>query len=267
MKPNPIFLDEMKIREHLAQAKFMSPLTIHRFDSLDSTNLYLKNLKEKKLPIIALTETQTAGRGRFNRQWASPYAENIYFSQKIKVNCNLEQLKGLSLVVGLALIDSLTPLKIENIKLKWPNDLIYKDKKLAGILIESNLNKDNIYELIIGIGLNVNSNTAIKPLSDKPHCSLYDIKEIQLDRNSLVANLIISLTNHLNQFLTLGLSHFFEKWQSVDYLQGKNIRLSQIGNKTSLEGEALGIDAEGQLIIKDKEGNLHHLSSAEVSLA
>src|SRR5690606_12851590 len=106
-------------------------------DILDSTNRFLKDLPTKKILSICCTEMQTSGQGRFGRKWHSPYAENIYCSSLWTLPCSLSQLSGLSLIISLSLVHMLSENHIhDNIAIKWPNDILWKGKKLAGILIE-----------------------------------------------------------------------------------------------------------------------------------
>src|SRR3990167_8663455 len=187
-------LEPNKIHAYLKQFNFKTPYTLHCLSTIDSSNRYLNELPPNPKLIFCCVEEQTAGRGRFGRTWHSPFGENIYCSGRWRLNHDLKDISGLSLVVGLAIIESLKNYAgEETILIKWPNDLMWKNKKLGGILIELNNQHHGIIDLTIGIGLNVNSQQHAMALSDKPWCSLLQMTGDVLDRNPLIAGIIVYL--------------------------------------------------------------------------
>lgn len=249
-------LNKSIIQENLISASFNQPINIHVLNAVDSTNRFLKDLPSSTAIDVCCAETQTQGRGRFGRTWNSPFGESIYCSIRLRIDDDLSQLSGLSLVVSMAVLAMLNHVGIdEDIQIKWPNDLLWHDKKLCGNLIEIMGNSD----LVIGIGLNVNS-THI----DKPWCSLYEIAGHYFDRNILIAQLIIQLDRYLQQFMTQGFASLISKWQKTDYLYGQFITVSQPSG--FLSGKAQSVNKLGQLILIDEIGVVHCLSSGETSL-
>ncbi|MDI9817780.1 MULTISPECIES: biotin--[acetyl-CoA-carboxylase] ligase [unclassified Legionella] len=260
-----VMLDEIAIRQHLANKQFKKALNFNLFTTIDSTNRYLKELPHSESLEICCAEMQTHGRGRLGRSWVSPFGENIYFSGRWELNCCLSNLSGLSLVTGLAILASLKESGIQQqIKLKWPNDLLWGDKKLCGILIDVLAETNGCAQIIIGIGLNVNTNTLKHPLPDKPWCSLYEVTGKHHDRNQLIANLIYQLDQYLDRFLQSGFSVFMPEWREVDYLYDKFITASQLTG--TISGKACGINESGQLALKDNRGTITFLSSGDTSL-
>ncbi len=258
-------LSKDRILNHLLTLDCQLPIELHLFASIDSTNRYLKSLPANKIIDVCCAETQTAGRGRFGRTWHSPYGEHIYFSSRWHFDCDPSHLSGLSLVVSLAIIAALTDFGIkEEIRVKWPNDLIWQHRKLSGTLIEVVGESHHHAEVIIGIGLNVNGYSQNTPLIDKPWCSLCDLTNQELDRNRLIALLIIQLHRYVQAFITYGFTQFIEQWQSVDYLYHQNISVRQ-GN-SYLHGKACGVNELGYLVLEDDEGMQHDLSSGDTSL-
>ncbi|KTC85390.1 biotin--[acetyl-CoA-carboxylase] ligase [Legionella drozanskii] len=258
-------LDESLIRLHLKDRHFNKNPDIHLFATIDSTNRFLKDLATTSSISVCCAEKQTHGKGRFGRQWYSPFGENIYFSSRWELNCCLSRLSGLSLVVGLAILTSLQDFQVQQgIRLKWPNDVLWNNKKLCGILIEVIAETNSCAQVIIGIGMNVNTATQEQSLPDKPWCSLYEITGKHFDRNVLLANLIHQLDQYLNKFLATGFATFATDWQEVDYLQGQFIKVSQPTGIIS--GYACGVNELGQLCLQDSDGKLHHLSSGDTSL-
>ncbi len=278
-----ILVNEFRLKHFLAAKNFSKPFQLHLFISIDSTNRFLKELSTKEygssqkqndtsnsgplapqaLVAICCAEMQTQGRGRFGREWVSPFGENIYFSSRWQLNCCVSQLAGLSLVVGLALLSSLKAHNIQDLSLKWPNDLYWQDKKLAGVLIEIIAETNGYVQLIIGIGLNVNMSTQ-HPSLTKPWCSLLEITHQRNDRNKLLADLIVELDHYLAIFLKHGFGIFIKEWEKNDYLYGKFIEVSQPGGH--LKGQACGVNESAQLCLKNDEGYTHYLSSGDTSL-
>lgn len=259
-----ILLDQKLIAQQLTQKGFNKPYRLHLFTSINSTNLYLKSIgyEQSKLLELCCAELQTQGKGRFGRHWHSPFGENIYFSSRWNFNCDISKLSGLSLVTSLAVLASL-PAPTE-VQVKWPNDLMWQDRKLCGSLIEISAESNGNAQVIIGIGLNVNSDTKLFPLPDKPWCSLLDIFNRPFDRNLLLADLINNLSQYLQIFLENGLTPFLEEWKQKDYLFGKRINVSQ--SLTTFSGVARGITDAGQLVLEDDEGAMHMLTSGDTSI-
>lgn len=260
-----ILLNEEVIETCLQKKNWNIAHELHLFSSIDSTNRYLKELPHTNTIPICCAEFQTQGRGRFGRNWYSPFGENIYCSSRWQVPYDLGKLSGLSLVTSLAVLAALNQFnQNQQIKIKWPNDILWQGKKLCGSLIEIIAESHAHAQVIIGIGLNVNSDTQNNTLLDKPWCSLYEITQKTHDRNELIALLITQLDNYLQRFFKEDFNVFLHEWASHDYLYGKEITVTQT-NKT-LTGSACGINEIGQLILKDKQGYAHLLSSGDTTL-
>jgi len=265
-------LQESTIRQQLKALHFTNPINFHLFACLDSTNRLLKDLPHSNEIDVCCAEMQTEGRGRFGRHWYSPFGENIYCSSRWHFECDLSRLSGLSLVVSLAILATLANMGIkDNICVKWPNDILWNDKKLCGNLIEIVAESNSSAEVIIGIGLNVNSNTPATPIvtstqthPNNPWCSLYDITDNYMDRNTLIANLLFHLNQHISEFIEHGFTSFITEWQPADYLLGKRITVSQLSG--ILSGIANGVNEAGQLKLIDDMGVTHYLSSGDTSL-
>ena len=131
-------LSEADIRKHLNQdLKFSEQVILHILASVDSTNQFLKNDLSQQHIHVCAAETQTQGRGRFGRTWISPPGENIYCSSLWSFETDKACLSGISLVVSLAVMALLKEYDlVKDVKIKWPNDLLWHEKKLCGILIE-----------------------------------------------------------------------------------------------------------------------------------
>lgn len=199
------------------------------FVSIPSTNTYL--LKSQISGHACLAEHQSQGRGRRGKTWISPLCGNLYGSLRWHFSKTPQELGGLSLVAGLAVIHALQEYGISGLSLKWPNDVWRNHRKLGGILVEFSGEQGGSTEAIIGIGVNATK------------CCEHPLK-----RNKLAALLLEALCEHSMQFETFGFSYFQKKWEQWDALAGKNIILT-FADGLSMEGMAEGVDERGALLV------------------
>lgn len=220
-----------------------SPIHIDIFDEMDSTNDYLKTfIPENNTLRICLAEKQTQGKGQFNRTWHSPAHDNLYFSLLYPTPTPIHQLSGLSLMIGLSTARAIEEIICMDHKfmIKWPNDILFEQQKIAGILIESQVS-NGLTQLVIGIGINVNMQQATDVNIDQAWSSLKTISGQYIDRNLLCASLIRHLLTDLACFIQYnGLTSFMGEWKTRDYLFGKPVK----------NGVAAGINLQGQLLVK-----------------
>ena len=235
------------------------------FDSLDSTNLFLKNNSIDKTRIVCHSEMQTAGRGRLGRIWQSPFGTNLYFSIKWRAFSSPSQLSGLSLVVGLSLTQAIEKqLGPSSLKVKWPNDIWCDGKKVAGVLIEIANIEASYCDLIIGIGVNVNSKACDLQQIGRPCTSLGDIYGRSINRLELLAAMIKSIEDDIPRFIANGFDAFSPQWKQKDALQDQQVIAIQGTNP--IEGCVQGIGPQGQLILKLKNKDVVYLDAGEVTL-
>lgn len=221
-----ILLDKKYIQENLHKKN----IHLEIYELVDSTNDVLKDdLAHSSSPNeirICLAEQQTHGKGRFKRKWHSPFAQNIYFSCRYSFKKDLSELMGLSLVISLAVIKTLQFYISSNLLLvKWPNDIVYDHKKIAGNLIEVQAEANNTSDTIIGIGINVNMQLKNAAVITQPWVSLKQITGVYINRNELTIKLIQHLISYLKKFEKFGLSAFLAEWNRVDSLIEKNVAL------------------------------------------
>lgn len=256
-------LREANIRRYVSSE--LEPLSLHVLAEVDSTNRFLKDMASGHGLAVACSEKQTQGRGRFGRTWQSPFGENIYLSSRWTLDCCLSRLSALSLVISLALVDGLRAfIGDKDLRIKWPNDLLWQDKKLCGVLIEAVAEPHAYTELVIGVGLNVNSDTHNTPLPDRLWCSLYEMTGQHFDRNEIIASLLTAIHRYLTRFMAEGFACFHQQWQALDYLQGQHIECVQAGS--TIRGLVTGVTMQGQLCLVDEHGVTQHLSSGDTSL-
>lgn len=243
-------------------------IKIEVLEKIPSTNDYLKLFSKNNKEIIAcFSEAQTAGKGRLYRQWHSLFAENIYLSVLCPFEKDISELSGLSLVAALAIchaLESVIDLHEKRLSVKWPNDILIDGCKLAGILIEIEAESNGFCQVIIGVGINVNMQKALKKDIDQRWISLTQVTNQYIDRNTLGSEIIDSLVDYLEHFSSKGLPGFKQEWQKRDCLAGTMV--SVISGSRKEKGMCLGINNQGHLKIKVKTGDTLTLSSGDTTL-
>ncbi|MEH6649698.1 MAG: bifunctional biotin--[acetyl-CoA-carboxylase] ligase/biotin operon repressor BirA [Motiliproteus sp.] len=201
---------------------------------------------------LYIAEQQTAGRGRRGREWASPFARNLYFSLTWSFSGGAAALEGLSLVVGLAVLKGLAVEGIDGVALKWPNDLLYQGRKLAGVLLEMSGDASGQCQVVIGVGVNVAMPNEAAADVTQPWTDLQRISGRELERNRILASLINTLVPMLQQFEQQGFGAFREQWQRYNAHQGQQVRLAT--ERFSQQGECVGVDRTGALLLRTADG-------------
>ena len=251
----------LELLEHEQMAAGPWPVSIH--ESLDSTNAESVRAIDRgqTAPFVILAERQLAGRGRRGRKWVSPFAENIYYSLVLRMDGGMRQLEGLSLVVGLAVLSALREMGIERAGLKWPNDVLVGNKKIAGILLELVGDPADVCHLVIGIGINANMRVASEV--DQAWTSVFLESGKAINRNSLVSSLNQSLLTYLKRHESSGFAAIQAEWESNHLWQGREVSL--IAGVHQVDGTVMGIDQQGALRLR-VEGEEKVFSGGELSL-
>lgn len=260
--PNGLsLLDKNKIQPYLS-----APLLIEIYDSLPSTNDYLMGQLSSLEPRCCLAERQTQGKGRRGRHWISPFARNIYLSLLWHFPQDLSELSSVSLITSIGIVRVLHSLGIsEGLGLKWPNDVLWNYKKLAGALIELSGEAHQSSSAVIGVGLNVNM-PAIP--GQKITQSWTDLSKITgqplLNRNQIAGLLLNEILQNLKLFQDKGFSPFIDTWQSLDFTFGKSVSI--ITPTQILKGIGRGINDKGYILLELETGEIKPFSSGEISV-
>jgi len=243
----------------------LSTLEIH--SQIASTNNYLLEAMKIKNQSgqVCLAESQTNGRGRQGRQWVSPFGSNIYLSLSWVFENGFASLSGLSLAIGVAVVRALTELGINDIGLKWPNDIYWQDKKLGGILIEISGESSGECTAIIGLGLNLYLPEKTTTTINQPWTDLDKITpKINYSRNALSSLLLNHLLPMLAAFETQTFKHYLSEWRSYDCMQGREVSIYR--GQQQFDGIIIGIDDNGRLLLKETITNtVKTFASGEVS--
>ena len=231
---------------------------------IDSTNSAMLRAAAAGAPdlCVCLAETQTAGRGRRGRRWQSPLGGNVYFSLLRRFSQGMGALAGLSLVAGIALVEALGDCGVRGLGLKWPNDVLADNRKLAGILVELGGEFLGPCHAVIGIGINVRlpADAAI----GQPHIDLAELRAgAPPSRNRLVAQLLTRLTEALDRFAAHGFAAFTDSYARHDLLAGLAVRV--LGADGPRDGVAAGVDERGALLVHHGHAMMRY-DSAEVTV-
>ncbi|MBU9828451.1 MULTISPECIES: bifunctional biotin--[acetyl-CoA-carboxylase] ligase/biotin operon repressor BirA [Rahnella] len=256
--PHPIqLLDEATIISMLPAGR-VSVLPV-----IDSTNQYLLDrISELSSGDACVAEYQQAGRGRRGRKWFSPFGSNLYLSMYWKLDQGPAAAMGLSLVIGIVMAEVLQRLGAEDVRVKWPNDLYLKDRKLAGILVELTGKTGDAAQLVIGAGINLKMR---EPAADTINQGWINLQEagVNIDRNELTATLLKELRAALLHFEKEGLAPFITRWRGLDNFLDRPVKLL-IGDQ-EIHGIERGIDQQGALLL-EQEGIIKPYIGGEISL-
>ena len=259
--PDPVqWLDKDKILKYLVTEE--ENLHLEVLDTTKSTNTlllqkatmeeYWNRNKAATISVVA-TELQTNGRGRRGQPWYSGLGDSITFSLLWNFQKGAGLLSGLSLVIGIAIIRSLKLSGIENVALKWPNDVMSHHQKIAGTLIELRGDSLGPTQAVIGIGINLKLSDKIKSNIDQEITDLFSISGKNPDRNKLMANLLTELLIVLKEFAQHGFKPFRNEWTQYHELENKPVSL-YLPDGSIQEGVAQSVTDNGSLILKTLAG-------------
>jgi BirA family biotin operon repressor/biotin-[acetyl-CoA-carboxylase] ligase len=236
-------------------------------DQCDSTNNYIKTNHEKlkdKLPVLVTSSLQTAGRGREKRNWVSPKGKGLYSSFGFNLE-NSQNLNLLPLIAGISVIETLKKMTGIELGLKWPNDILYKKKKIAGILIENIITAFEIF-CITGIGINLNHTAA-----DFPG---------ELQEKAISLEMITGINTSAEQINPVLAAFFFQWLEKLEtgttgeiiqtanrysgFFKDKNISFHHPADNKIISGIFKCINHDGGLILENKQGSINIYYSGEI---
>ncbi|WP_114785939.1 bifunctional biotin--[acetyl-CoA-carboxylase] ligase/biotin operon repressor BirA [Vibrio tetraodonis] len=231
---------------------------------IDSTNQYLlDNINRLDSGSVCLSEYQLKGRGRRGREWISPFGANLYLSMYWRLDAGMAAAMGLSLVVGVAIVEALEQLNLKEVKLKWPNDLYYQDRKLAGILVEMSGQAGGAANLVIGMGLNLMMTEQTEGIT-QPWASLSEVAGHKgIDRNQLAITMIQTLNRALSDYEQQGMQGFVDRWNRLDNFIHRPVKL--IMGQREITGTSRGINEQGAVLLETECG-IETFIGGEISL-
>jgi BirA family biotin operon repressor/biotin-[acetyl-CoA-carboxylase] ligase len=230
---------------------------------LDSTQNLARDLARRGAPegTVVVAESQTAGRGRLGRQWHSPPGCNLYCSIVLRPPLAPAAVPALALVVGLAVADAVQEVTGGRATLKWPNDVLLAGRKVAGILTELDAEVERVHHVIVGIGVNVNTDDFPPELAAKA-TSLRLAAGRPVARALFTAGLLAALEARYRRFLADGFAAMRSEWEACAALTGKEVRVT--APEGEVAGRVLGVDDDGALRLAGPHGELR-VVAGEVS--
>ncbi len=261
-------LDAEVIQQFMSAAVRERLVHIEVFSEIESTNSYLMQMPgpEPGTLCVAATSNQTAGRGRHGKTWRSPPGTGLCLSAAYTYQQQPEDLPALSLTLGLAAIDALQDLGADRVELKWPNDLVARDGKLAGILTETKQHSASAVTVVTGIGINVDLSTepdfGAKADWARTVVDLKSICEVEPGHEELAGQLATHLLGAFVDFEISGFAAQADRWPRYDWLLGREITIDTADVQYS--GIGAGVANDGALLVETPGSGLKRVTSGTV---
>ncbi len=246
-------MDVQALRNLLSLESEQSIDKVQIFDEIDSTNSesirQIRSGNSENHLIVA--NSQTAGKGRRGRQWLSPKNAGIYLSLSRCFSLETSALQGLSLVTAISVVEALKELGAIGLQLKWPNDVLFEKKKLAGILLELQQRESSRY-VVFGVGVNIELPSDSIASIDRPVIDLINIMSELPTKSVLVSAVVNRLCANLVVYENKGFPVFEEKWNVLDCYRLSDIVIQN--GESCIIGKSLGVDSKGALLIQTASG-------------
>lgn len=252
-----------EIEQHL-RSNSMGRSIVYK-ESIDSTNAAAFKLALGDAPegTCVVAETQSAGKGRLQRKWHSPYAKNVYMSVVLRPTLHPSRVYPLTFISSLAVYDVLADLGVTP-RLKWPNDVLVGTKKICGTLIELSTEADSVRFVIVGIGFNVNMTKAeMDPeIKDKATSLLMETKN-SFERARICGMLLGALERYYEILKTDGVDEICRLWEERAQTKGTYMEITQMNNV--YKGISRGIDRDGAILLEE-DGRITRVIAGDVSV-
>jgi len=269
---NPVeLLDARRIGNELADERKPQLHNLELLFEVDSTNTRL--LAAPPPPSgtvdVCLSELQLAGRGRLGRRWIAPFGSTVAMSLAWSCGGEARRLPALSLATGVAVSRALARAGAAGIAVKWPNDILFRDRKLGGVLIELRAETQGPTQVVIGVGVNVSLPAAARRqiessvTSGAAVAAVADACDETPSRNLIAGAILDELLSMLVQYERLGFAAFRDAWLALDALNGREVQV-MVGERPIL-GIARGVDLEGALLLETGD-RVQRFVSGEASL-
>ena len=253
----------------LIQARLKTKIigrSIHHFPQIESTNTKARELAEQGAPegTLVVAEYQTRGKGRMSRPWESPAGQNLLFSIILRPTLPPQQTFNLILLVSVALCRSIQLETNLELKIKWPNDLYCREKKMAGILAEFAAESDRLNYVIIGVGLNVNWSPADLPEDAQPATSILRETGIRASRLEILVSFLAGMERFYRQAQREGYQFIKQAWDQYSLIKNRPVKV--MNGKETWSGIAQGIDPQGALMVMLDGGEKKRFLTGDVHL-
>jgi BirA family biotin operon repressor/biotin-[acetyl-CoA-carboxylase] ligase len=260
---SPDLLLPLEIRPFLG-TKWMGK-KIHYFKTIESTNSVAYQLASKGAGEgeLVIAESQEKGRGRLGRQWVSPPFLNLYLSAVLRPKLPPHQASLITFMAAVATADAIEKCTGLQPAIKWPNDLLLENRKVAGLLNEIHSETDRIHFVILGMGVNINMDERSFPRELRTKAtSLKRELGRPVSRRDFACFLIRELEQWYEIFLKEGGGPVLKAWRDRARIKGKEVRVSSFGEV--LSGQAVDVDSDGALIVVMKDGEQKRVVAGDV---
>lgn len=235
-------------------------------DETDSTNTRARELGAAGAPhgTLVAAEMQNAGKGRRGRSWESPAGSSIYMTILLRPDFEPDRAPMLTLVMAHSIAAAIREQTCAEVGIKWPNDLVVNRKKICGILTEMSAGTDGIHYVLIGVGINVNTEQFPEELADKATSLMRETGQ-RVDRAELIAAGMRKFEEDYERFCAAGnLSPFLEAYNRILVNRGQEVRVLEPGNEYN--ALAFGINETGELLVEKEDGSRESIFAGEVSV-
>lgn len=260
------FIDQDCLAAQLARDSELDPRRVEVLDQVDSTSTRLLNWSNSDdiHGRVCVSEFQSAGRGRHGRRWHGARYRNVMLSLAWLWTGQPAKVAGLSLSIGVAVGRVLSQLTSASIQLKWPNDILADEGKLAGILVDVMPPANGPMRVVIGLGVNVNNPPELDHKVDQRVSNLCDSAIGPVSRTRLAGNLVLALAGVLDRFALSGFTADYVQWNALDAFRDKPVMA--VINGVTVNGKGRGVNQDGSYAIIDQHGHLYSATAGEVQL-
>lgn len=255
-------LDINRVKRNL-QNNFINDIIY--YDSVASTNQTALNFNNNSRAngIVIVADEQTKGRGRLSRKWFSPKGKGLWFSIIISSFKDIEYINLLTFIAGLSVNKTFKTMEIDT-DLKWPNDIMYNNKKVCGILSQFKSTGNKVKKVVVGIGINVNQDSFPERLK-KFSISLKNIKGNKINREELLTEILNNFSIYFELFDNKEYKKVTEMWKKEMKLLNKNVVIKR-SNGSRINGEVIDITDKGELVLKKADGSIKTYIAGDVSV-
>ncbi|MBQ0140571.1 MAG: biotin--[acetyl-CoA-carboxylase] ligase [Kurthia sp.] len=265
LKSQPNSLSPDKIKAALETAQFGEQIIFE--EQLPSTQPLAHQLAQQgaKAGTVVICEEQTAGRGRMQREWSSQKGKGIWMSVILRPDVPPYEAPQFTLVAAVAIAKAIEDVAEIRPQIKWPNDLLIDGLKITGILTELQADPDLINALIMGIGVNVNHETADFPQEIQTIATSLKIQTgKEIDRAVLVARILYYLEHYSAMYVENGFSPIKKQWEEYSCTIGQEIKVTTL--REVVYGKAVSITNDGVLKVQLPDGEIKHVISADIEI-
>ena len=263
--PDVLHADDLLAR--LAGATKIIGRDIQVFKKTTSTNDVIEKLARDGVRegVVVFAESQTRGRGRLGRKWISPANKGLWFSVLLRPQLRPQESTQLTIASATALRRAISCTTALRTEIKWPNDILIRGKKVAGILTELSAELDRVHHLTLGIGVDVNLAAEDFPPEIRTFATSLKIEAgMEISQVELAAAIIRELDVDYGRIIHGDFPAVADEWEAGCATMGKNV-IVRMGDRT-IRGRAESLDDDGALLVRTEHGHLERVIGGDVSL-